>query len=701
MIYRFANCELNTERHELRREAEPVSVEPQVFDLLLYLIEHRDRTVTKTELYEQIWRGRLVSEAALSSRIKAARQAVGDNGRDQRVIRTLHGRGFRFVESVDASKHRVAARPSRSGQDGDLQRRLTAILAADLVGYTGLMSGDEAGTLRRLTELRQDVIEPLIAKHRGHLVKLMGDGFLVEFASLVDAVECAVAWQTAVGDRQSDQAQGGRLAFRIGVNLGDVIVEDDDIYGDGVNVASRLEGLAQPGGICLSGDAYRQVRGKVDIAFMDMGERALSNVAEPIRVYSVVADGGATDLAPMVARPLRPDDQPSIAVLPFDNMSGDPEQQYFADGIAEDIITSLSRLSRLLVIARNSSFIYRGRPVKVQAVAEELGVRYVVEGSVRKSGNRVRISGQLIDCTTGGHLWAERFDRELTDIFAVQDEVTAEIVSALALELTVDERSRLHRTGTDNLAAYDHLLRGHEQYRLRSAEGTRQAKAMYEKAVALDPKFVAAWASLADCHLMDHINRWHETADRPLTKAYELAQKAVALDESSSQALVALGNVNLWQKRHDRAIADLRKAIALDPNLSYAYIVLGSALHYAGKSQEGIAQIDRGLSLDPHFADIYLHWLALAYFQLDRYEEAIAFLHRRLIRKPDTDVSRVLLAASYGQLGRLEDAKAQWAEALRVNPDYSLEHRRQVLPYKDPADFEKIVDGLRKAGLPA
>ncbi len=577
-----------------------------------------------------------------------------------------------------------------------IQRRLAAILAADVVGYSRLMSVDEAGTLAALKAYREDLINPKIAEYGGRVVKLMGDGALMEFPSVVAAVECAVAIQCGIVGRNAGVPGDKQIEFRIGVNLGDVIIDGDDIYGDGVNVTARLESLAEPSGICVSGDVYRQVAGKLDLAFDDLGDLRVKNIANPVRVYRVILNGA--DRSDAEALPLP--DKPSIAVLPFENMSGDAEQEYFADGISEDIITSLSKLSQLLVIARNSSFTYKGRAVKVQEIARELGVRYVIEGSVRKSGNRVRITAQLIDSTTGGHLWAERFDRDLTDIFAVQDEVTQEIVTAMAVKLTADDHKRLKTIGTDNLEAYDYFLRGRELFWPQSKGGNSLAKAMFERARDLDTKFAPAYAFLSFSHLMDYINQWNEAADQSLERAYEIAQKGIQLNETYPWSRVAFGNACLWKRQHDQAIAEYERAIAQDPNFALGYMGLGWALHYVRRSEEAIELINRGMRLDPHYPDNRLHWLAQAYFQLGRYEEAIDLLKRRLIRKPDTDISRVLLAASYGHLGRKEEAKAEWVEALRVNPNYSLEHRRKILPYKDPADFEKTVSGLRKAGLP-
>jgi TolB-like protein len=582
-----------------------------------------------------------------------------------------------------------------------MERRLAAILTADVVGYSRLIRADEEGTIAALRALRANLIDPKIAAHRGRIVKLMGDGMLAEFASVVDAVHAAIEAQRSIIEHNAGLPEKKRIEFRVGINLGDVVIDGDDIQGDGINVAARLEGMAEPGGICVSGMVYEGVRDRIDALFEDMGEHEVKNIDRPVRMWRWVA-GAAPSTATSLAfsTPLALPDKPSIAVLPFDNMSGDVEQEYFADGISEDIITSLSKLSGLLVIARNSSFAYKGKAINLQKVASELGVRYVLEGSVRKSGERVRISAQLIDRETGGHLWAERFDRDLTDIFAVQDEVTQEIVSAMAVKLTGDEKIRLPQSATDNLDAYDYFLRGREQFWLFSKEGIAQAGIMLRQAIKLDPNFAPSYTFLSHARIQDYVNHWHAENDHPLDEAFELASTAVELDENYPKAHSSLGNAYLWQRRHDSAIDEYQKSLALDPNFALAYMETGRAYHYAGRSSEAVDFIKRAMRLDPHYPDIYLHSLAQAHFHLGQYEEAVELLKRRLIRKPDTDISRVLLAASYGHLGRIEDAQNMWADALRVNPLYSLEHRRQVLPYKDPMDFDRIVDGLKMAGLP-
>jgi adenylate cyclase len=585
-------------------------------------------------------------------------------------------------------------------------RKLAAILAADVVGYSRLASADEDRILARLRALRSDLIDPTIAVHNGRVIKRTGDGALVEFRSVVDAVRCAIEVQNGMVERNAGVPQDRRIEFRIGIHLGDVVEESDgDLMGDGVNIASRLEGVAAPGAICLSEDAYRQVKARLDLSVSDLGSTQLKNIAEPIRVYSLqvgnVAQAKAipTSEAPPVLPSTEPPPKLSIAVLPFANMSGDAEQEYFADGISEDTITALSKLSQLFVIARNSSFTFKGRNVNVQEVGRSLGVRYVLEGSVRKSGNRVRITAQLIDATTGGHLWAERFDRDLTDIFAVQDDVTQHIVGALALNLTETDQRRLATEQTDNLEAFDYFLRGREQlWRFTKAENI-QGRELLQRAIELDPKFAPAYAFLAVGYVLDHVNQWSTSPSTAMEQAEEFATRAVALDDRYPYAHWALAIINLHLRRHDVAIREAERSISLAPNLSEGHEALGNALHYSGRSEEALACFDRAMVLNPYYPDMILHFQAQAMFQLGKYEEAVASLKRRLVRNPGTDVSRVLLAASYGHLGRFDEARVEWQEVFRINPDYSLEYRRKVLPYKNPSDFERVVDGLRKAGL--
>ena len=584
-------------------------------------------------------------------------------------------------------------------------RKLAAILAADVVGYSRLASEDEERTLARLRALRSDLIDPTIAVHNGRVVKRTGDGALVEFRSVVDAVRCAIEVQNGMVERNAGVPQDRRIEFRIGIHLGDVVEESDgDLMGDGVNIASRLEGVAEPGAICLSEDAYRQVKARLDLSVSDLGSKQLKNIADPIRVYALQVGAGAAKPAmvsqsatsqPATAAPPKL----SIAVLPFANMSGDPEQDYFADGISEDIITGLSKLPQLFVIARNSSFTFKGQNVHVQDVGTKLGVRHVLEGSVRKSGNRVRITAQLIDAASGGHLWAERFDRDLTDIFAVQDDVTQHIVGALAVNLTVDERQRLSSEHTRNPEAYDCFLRGRELWHGLTEATNIAARDLLLRAIELDPKFAAAHAFLALTYGLDYLNRWGASPSTAMEHAEQAAGRAVALDDADPWAHWALSMIYLYTRRHDAALSECERVVALNPNFAEGYVSFGEVLHYSGSNEEALRCFDRGMALNPYFPDVLLHFRALACFQLGRYGEAVSLLEQRVARNAITDVSRALLAASLGHLGRVDEARAAWQETLRVNPGYSLDYRRKVLPYKNPANFELVVEGLRKAGV--
>ena len=432
-----------------------------------------------------------------------------------------------------------------------LQRRLAAILSADVVGYSRLMGLDEAGTLFRLNALRREVIDPTIAAHSGRIVKLMGDGVLVEFASAVEAVTCAIEIQRRLRERDAGDSDSNRIQFRIGINVGDIIIEDGDILGDGVNIAARIEGVAEPGGISISEDTWRQVQGKVAANFVDSGEQTLKNIARPLRVYRLDQASAATISSAAPRTVPAQSDKPSIAVLAFNNMSGDPEQEYFSDGISEDIITDLSKLSELHVIARNSTFTYKGKPVDVKQVGRELGVGYVLEGSVRKAGNRVRVTGQLIDAASGAHVWADRFDRDLTDIFAVQDELTREIIAALKVKLTSEQKGRLSRKTTIDVEAYNFFLRGREKALLQTKSSNAEARALLERAIAISPNFAAAYAFIAFTRLNDYIVGRGEAGEQSLQTGLELARRAVAMDDEDPFAHFVLSVVSIWRRDYE------------------------------------------------------------------------------------------------------------------------------------------------------
>jgi adenylate cyclase len=574
-----------------------------------------------------------------------------------------------------------------------MERRLAAILAMDVVGYSGLMERDEVGTLRTLKALRQDIIDSKVAGHGGRVVKLMGDGALVEFASAVNAVRCAIAIQMALEDRSKDVPQDTRVQLRIGINIGDVIVEGDDLYGEGINLAARLESIATPGGICISAKVNDEIAGKIEQRFADAGDQQVKNIARPVRVWrwTPQAAAPAADQSPLP-------DKPSISVLPFTNMSGDPEQEYFADGITEDIITDLSKVSGLFVIARNSSFAYKGKSPDVRQVCRELGVRHVLEGSVRKAGRRVRITAQLIDGASGGHLWAERYDRDLEDIFAVQDEVTAQIVAALKVALTSGERSRRESRGKVDPEAYDCLVHGRACLYRFTPEALIESRALLERAVALDPGLAPAYAWLSALHSAEHANGWNKGNADHLAVAQALAEQALKVDPNEPYGYHALALARMWQRDLAGAERAAEQTLALDPNFAGAYTALGSVRDYAGRHQSAIDTLQQALRLDPQY-NVALQFLGRAQFMLERYDEAEATFKRRLIGAPRSDMTRAFLASLYGHTGRHEAARDMWREVLEINPAFSVAHLHDVMPYADPDRFERFCSGLRKAGL--
>ncbi len=567
------------------------------------------------------------------------------------------------------------------------------------------MEIDEAGTLARLKSLRRDIVDPTITAHSGRIVKLMGDGALVEFASAVDAVTCAIEVQKRVREHSAGGPAAKRIEFRIGINVGDIIVDGDDIYGDGVNVAARIQALAEPGGIYMSRGAAEQVRDKVPIKIETRGEQTVKNIARPIEVFCIIADerDAVTVAVPnsgtSVQSPVVPH-KPSIAVLAFNNMSGDPEQEYFSDGISEDIITDLSKLPELHVIARNSTFTYKGKSVDVKQVGRELGVRYVLEGSVRKAGNRVRVTGQLIDATSGAHIWADRFDRDLTDIFAVQDELTQEIISALKLKLTPEEKGRLARKSTIDVEAYNLFLRAREQAFLLAKGGNVEARSLLGRAIAISPDYAAAHAFIAFTHVNDYIIGWVDQPERSLQTALEIAERAVAMDEDDPYAHFVFAEVLLWYREHDRALAQEQRCLALAPSSAEGHLGCANIQYYSGDAAGSLDTLNAYMRLDPFYPEVGLYFLAQAQFSLGQYDTAVATLKLRLERNPNSQTSYALLASCYGHLGKLAEAQAAWGELMKIAPDFSMERRRRVLPFRSPEMFEHRLDGMRKAGLP-
>jgi TolB-like protein/Flp pilus assembly protein TadD len=584
-----------------------------------------------------------------------------------------------------------------------MERRLAAIMAADVVGYSRLIRVDEEGTLAALKALRVDLIDPKIAEHHGRIVKLMGDGMLTEFASVVDAVRAAVEMQQAVADRNADLPKGQRIEFRVGVNLGDVVIDDDDIHGDGVNVAARLEGIAEAGGICVSGSVYDQVRDRIDFPFEDLGEQEVKNIDRPVRVWRWAfrdsirppEDKRETDPSP-------PHDKPSIAVLPFDNLSGDPEQEYFADGIAEDIISALSRFTWFFVIARNSSFAFKGQAIDVKQLAHELRVQYVLEGSVRKVGKRVRIAVQLIDARVDHHVWAERYDRDLEDIFAVQDEITERVITSVAPGIVSAEMQRAHRKDIASLDAWDRVMRAHWHLARFTMEDHAEARRLLSEAVQIEPNSAHALGDLAMIHVLDGQWGWGISRDQSLAAAAEAARHAVTIDEGNTWAQIALGFVELFARRHDESVRRLKRAIEISPNDPHAHAHLGFALSFAGESEAAIAQVEEAMRLSPRdpFLAFWYTAQALAAFSAGRYKEAVDCAKKTIEENPRHPGAYRLLAASHAQLGHIEDAKVALKEMLHQMPGMTVTATRQQVPWKKSDDAARYLEGLRKAGLP-
>jgi adenylate cyclase len=576
------------------------------------------------------------------------------------------------------------------------ERRLVAIVSADVAGYSRLIGADEAGTLAAMRAHRAELIDALIARHGGRIVKTMGDGLLLEFPSVVNAVKCSIDMQKGMVTRNGTIAEDKRIGFRIGVHLGDIVVDGDDIHGDGVNVAARLQEASETGGLALSDIAHESLGSLVDADFEDGGQQQFKNIVRPIRTWRWMPDRPTATTAPGLSdEPPTEPDTPSIAVLPFDNISNDPEQEYFSDGITEDIITEISRIPDVMVISRNSTFTYKGKAAKAQDVCRDLGVRYVLEGSVRKAGDRVRITAQLIDGHSGGHLWAERYDRRLEDIFAVQDDVTEKIVRALEVKL-VRRAATPERGGqTHNLEAYDCVLRGREQYRLFTRDSNAAARELYERARALDPDYAEPYAGLAETYVQD----WFMGSEPTLDRAFDLAQQATARDPTLPLVQEALSTVHLFKKQHRRAIAAARRWIELEPGNADAYATLAGSMHFSGENQDVVALIEKAMRLNPFYPFFYPHYIGLANLMMRRFDAAAVAFKRAVVRNPEVLWPHVFLAASHGHLGEEIQARDQVAEVRRINPEFSLASLLNLLPYKNSADVDLLVDGLRKAGL--
>ena len=579
-----------------------------------------------------------------------------------------------------------------------LQRRLAAILSADVVGYSRHMGIDEAGTLARLKALRRDFIDPKIAAHSGRIVKLTGDGVLVEFGSAVDAVTCAIAIQKHVREHYAGSSEPDPIQFRVGINVGDIIIEGDDIFGDGVNIAARIESVAAPGGISLSEDAWRQVQGKVAANFVDSGEHSLKNIARPVRVYRVEL-GGESATQPAAPAPIL-QDKPSIAVLPFQNMSGDAEQDYFCDGLVEDIITTLSKLSGLRVIARNSGFVYKGRSVDVREAAKQLGVRYVLEGSVRKSGNRIRITAQLIDAKDGAHLWAERYDRPIDDIFAIQDEITLVLATEMQVKLIEGEQARLRYTTTTNIEAWTYWVQGLSHFhQAPSKEKMGPARFYWEKALALDPTSAALNAMLGFMYCLDARFGWWNDHETAMGKARVYSDKALEIDPDNADAHTASSLILLMQRRYDEAVADARKAIQLAPGSALAADLASFVFAPSGYPEEAVVQSEKAIALSPHYPPAYLGTLGNAYRLAGRTEQAIAAFKAYHARSPGFGLTDLVII--YQEASKAEEARRTAEQLMAARPNFTIAAwlKTQFIR-RDAARVEADAAALRAAGLP-
>jgi adenylate cyclase len=579
-----------------------------------------------------------------------------------------------------------------------VERRLAAVLAADVAGYSRLMSADEVGTHAALKSHRRELVDPAISEHNGRIVKTTGDGMLVEFASAVDAVNCAMAVQGEMRQRNAGAAL--EITFRIGINIGDIIIDGGDIFGDGVNIAARLENECEPGSVFLSGSAFEQVRGKTEFAFDDLGERPLKNIDRPVRLYAVrgAGDGGGSTAAAGSKRRIESPVKPSIAVLPFTNMSGDPEQEFFSDGLTEDIITELSRFHDLLVISRNSTFAYKGKAIKIHEVAREFGVNYVLEGSVRKADNRVRVTVQLIDAETDRHIWAERYDRELEDVFAIQDEMTRAIVATLAGRVETATHDRAKRKPTDNMVAYECVLAAKVLHHRSTRVDNEEAQRLLDRALALDPDYAHAHAWKACVLGQTTVYDWCKDREATFDQVAAELDTTLALDDNDSDVHRILAALSLNRNDHDKATYHQERALALNPNYDLVVVQQGELLTWLGRPEEGIDWIKKAMRLNPYHPQRFWNHLGRACYCAERYAEAAEALSR--ITQPD-HTHHALLAATFAQTGNAAAAAAHTAEVLKREPKFSVAAYLATQRYKQEADRRRLEAGLLKAGLPA
>lgn len=587
-----------------------------------------------------------------------------------------------------------------------VERRLAAVLALDVAGYSRLVGADDEGTVARWKALRETLIDPKIREHRGRIVKSTGDGVLVEFASVVNAARCAGEIQCHMAAQNADLPQDGRIELRIGIHIGDIISDDNDIFGDGVNIAVRIEGIAPTGGVCISDDAHKQVRGKVEFSYDDMGPQTLKNIKDPVQVWRMRFPGeadSASPHAPAAPQHLRLPDKPSIAVLPFQNMSGDAEQEYFADGIVEDIITALSHFKSLFVIARNSSFTYKGKAVDIKQVGRELGVRYVLEGSVRRAAGRIRITGQLIDAATGAHLWANRFDGSLEDIFELQDQVTASVVGAVTPKLEEAEIERAHSKPTEKLDAYDHYLRGLAMASQYTKATNREAFQFFSNAIALDPQYASAYAMATRCIMLRGQNGWLSNPQREIAEGLQLGRRALELGRDDPLVL-AVGGYALAYLAHDldTGAVFIDRSLSLNANCALTWLYSGAVRVLLGESDLGIAHVSRAQRLSPldPTQPQFMAVIAFGHLCTERFAEAARCAESAFREQPNLLTPLLILTASMAHMGRREDARRLVPEILRLSPSYRISRAKDRVPFRRPEHLALLTDGLRLAGLP-
>lgn len=576
-------------------------------------------------------------------------------------------------------------------------RKLRAILSADVKGYSLLIADDEVHTIETLKKYRQ-IMSNLVQQHSGRVVDNPGDNLMAEFSSAVDAVECAVKIQKKLEKENARFAEGMRLQFRIGVNIGDVVQDGDRIYGSGVNVAARIEGIADPGGVCISRNTYDHVKDKLELEFEYLGEHEVKNINEPVRVYRVLMDSDTPK--PLVEEQFELPDKPSIAVLPFDNMSGDPNQEYFSDGLTEQIISGLCKVKDLFVIARNSSFAFKGKSISIKQIARELRVRYILEGSVQRGGDRVRITAQLIDATTDYHMWSETYDRDLSDIFALQDEITMRLIHAMGENLTYGEQALIwNKDMMIDLKAYDAFMKGHECFYRFNKEDNAQARIYYQQSIDIEPSAIV-YVMIGFTHLMDLMYGWSDTPIESFDKADKCSVSACKLNDNIDLVLILVGWITLYKGMHDKAVEECKRAVQLNPNGAEAHVHLGMILVYAGNPVEAVRLINRALRLNPTPPSYYYDMLGTAYQDTHQFKEAVSALKCSIHLNPNGLPPYLTLASCYGFMNQIEKAKQAVAETLRLDPHYCLDQFALTQPYKDKERLNAYLDSLRKAGLP-